>query len=306
MTRVSILPSYDNQNGWLEILGPQGDPTVLTGSVDADHVVIGAGFGGLAAARRLAELAPDQSIVLLEADRLGNNAAGRCSGFIIDHAHNIRAKGFADDTANARRGIALNRAGPRLARRDRPPRGHRVRLAARGQDPRRGLGERGGDARRVRGVARRGRRGVPPVRRGRVSSGASGRTSTARGCTPRTACWSTRRSSSLGLAKTMPDNVRVSRRLDGRRLRARPAPHAQQDPRQGSVRTPSLVLAANGFGEGFGFFKNKLIPLITWGSMTRPLTDEEVERLGGEDNYGDHPRASRPARRFAAAPTGGS
>ena len=111
MTRVSILPSYDNQNGWLEILAPQPEPTVLTADVEADFVVIGAGYGGLAAARRLAELNPDRSIVLLEADRLGNNAAGRCSGFIIDHAHNIRAKGFADDTANAKRGIALHRAG---------------------------------------------------------------------------------------------------------------------------------------------------------------------------------------------------
>ena len=52
MTRVSILPSYDNQNGWLEILGPRPEPNVLTGEIDADVVVIGAGFGGLAAARR--------------------------------------------------------------------------------------------------------------------------------------------------------------------------------------------------------------------------------------------------------------
>ena len=111
MTAVSLRPTYDRGNGWLEILGPQPQPVVLIGDLDADHVVIGAGYGGLAAARRLAELDPSASVVLIEADRVGNNAAGRCSGFIIDHAHNIRAKGFADDTENAKRQIALNRAG---------------------------------------------------------------------------------------------------------------------------------------------------------------------------------------------------
>ncbi len=108
---VSILPRYDRQNAWLEILGPQPEPKVLSGSIEADHVVVGGGYGGLAAARRLAELDPAASVVSVEADRIGNNAAGRCSGFIIDHAHNIRAKSFADDTGNAKRQIALNRAG---------------------------------------------------------------------------------------------------------------------------------------------------------------------------------------------------
>ncbi|MEL0000317.1 MAG: FAD-dependent oxidoreductase, partial [Acidimicrobiaceae bacterium] len=111
MPPVSLLPRYDQQNGWLEILGPQPEPTVLTGDLVVDHVVIGAGYGGLAVARRLAELDPAAEIVLVEADRIGNNAAGRCSGFIIDHAHNIRSKGFKEDTENAKRQIALNRAG---------------------------------------------------------------------------------------------------------------------------------------------------------------------------------------------------
>ena len=80
MTRVSLLPRYDRQNAWLEILGSQPEPRVLTGRHEADHVVIGAGYGGLAAARRLAELDPSASVMLIEADLLANNAAGRCSG----------------------------------------------------------------------------------------------------------------------------------------------------------------------------------------------------------------------------------
>ena len=53
----------------------------------ADWVVIGGGFAGLAAARRLGELRSRDRIVLLEAGRIGENASGRNSGFIIDLPH---------------------------------------------------------------------------------------------------------------------------------------------------------------------------------------------------------------------------
>ena len=43
---------------------------------------------GLHTARRLAELAPDAQIALVDAGDIGNGAAGRCAGFAIDLAHN--------------------------------------------------------------------------------------------------------------------------------------------------------------------------------------------------------------------------
>jgi len=55
---------------------------------------------------------------------------------------------------------------------------------------------------------------------------------------------------------------------------------------RGSVAAPTLILATNGFTEGFGFLQKQLIPLITWGSITRELTDEESERIGGALSYG--------------------
>ncbi len=297
MTRVSILPSYDNQNGWLEILGPQPEPTSLRGDIKADHVVIGAGYGGLAAARRLAELNPDQSIVLLEADRLGNNAAGRCSGFIIDHAHNIRAKGFADDTDNARRGIALNRAGldwlDEIVHREgiecdwrREGKIHAA-ASAKGEETLAGFAaslDAVDEEYQMYDAAECKRRFGTDFYRSGLHAPHSVLVNPAQLV--------------AGLAKTMPDNVRVLEDSMVVDFVLGP-PHTLRTP-QGSVRTPSLVLAANGFGEGFGFFTNKLIPLITWGSMTRPLTDEEVERLGGEDNYGiipAHPAGTTVRRR---------
>ena len=65
-------------------------------------------------------------------------------------------------------------------------------------------------------------------------------------------------------------------------------PHAVYTGR-GSVTAPIVVLATNGFVEGFGFLRNHLIPLITWGSVTRELTPEESARIGGAPKTGSPP-----------------
>ncbi len=67
MTKVKILPGDDNANGWSRILPARTPQPALKGAVRADWIVLGAGFAGLAAARRLAEQRPDERVVLLEA-----------------------------------------------------------------------------------------------------------------------------------------------------------------------------------------------------------------------------------------------
>jgi glycine/D-amino acid oxidase-like deaminating enzyme len=49
----------------------------------ADYVVVGGGFTGLAAAAWLRRLAPDQSVVLLEAHNIGAGASGRTGGMAL-------------------------------------------------------------------------------------------------------------------------------------------------------------------------------------------------------------------------------
>ncbi|MCA9772984.1 MAG: FAD-dependent oxidoreductase, partial [Myxococcales bacterium] len=49
--------------------------------------IIGAGFAGLAAARRLAQLRPQDTVVILEARAVAEGPAGRNSGFMIDLPH---------------------------------------------------------------------------------------------------------------------------------------------------------------------------------------------------------------------------
>lgn len=64
---------------------PAQTPTAsIAAHVDADWLVVGAGYAGLAAARRLAENRPDDHIVVLEAGVYGDNASGQSSGFAVD------------------------------------------------------------------------------------------------------------------------------------------------------------------------------------------------------------------------------
>jgi len=82
----------------------------------------------------------------------------------------------------------------------------------------------------------------------------------------------------------MPDNVAVYEDSMVRSVEYG-VPHCVHT-EHGSVSAPVLVLATNGFTEGFGFLRKHLIPLITWASMTRELSNDEVERLGGVPSYG--------------------
>ncbi|MGA8872905.1 MAG: FAD-binding oxidoreductase [Candidatus Acidiferrales bacterium] len=62
----------------------------------ADFTVIGAGFSGLAAAAWLRLLAPEKSVVVLEAARIGHGASGRTGGMALDGAAADDLSGLED------------------------------------------------------------------------------------------------------------------------------------------------------------------------------------------------------------------
>ncbi len=281
--RVSLKPTYDQNNGWHEILPPPKEARVLTGDLVADYAVIGAGYSGLACARRLAELDPGASVILIEGGRIGNNAAGRSSGFAIDHAHNIRAKSFASDVDHAKQQVGLNRAGLDYLTETidafnidcdwRLEGKYHAAASTKGEKMLDHFAESldaidedysRHDASDLKAVFGSGfyRSAVHAPHSYLVQPAALVR----------------------GLADTMPENVSVFEDSMVDDFDFGP-PHVIRTAR-GSVKANILVLANNGFVEGFGMFTKHLIPMITWGSMTRELTDAELERLGGIDSYG--------------------
>ena len=67
---------------WLDdVLGRRVDHEPLAGDVEADLVIVGAGYTGLWTALRAVERQPGLRVVLLEAERVGWAASGRNGGF---------------------------------------------------------------------------------------------------------------------------------------------------------------------------------------------------------------------------------
>ncbi len=85
---ILALPKNDEGCGWIKQLPPRRARPALSGKQHADWVVLGSGFTGLAAARRLALLHPQARIVVLEAERAGEGSSARNSGFLVDSTLN--------------------------------------------------------------------------------------------------------------------------------------------------------------------------------------------------------------------------
>lgn len=108
MPRAVRLPVHRGPAAWNAILGPQPDPVPLEANRTADVVIVGAGFAGLSAARRLMQIDPSLEVVVLEAGRLAESACGRNSGFMIDLPHELTSEDYAG-AGDDRAVIGLNR-----------------------------------------------------------------------------------------------------------------------------------------------------------------------------------------------------
>jgi glycine/D-amino acid oxidase-like deaminating enzyme len=60
----------------------------------------------------------------------------------------------------------------------------------------------------------------------------------------------------------------------------------------GEIHARNLILANNGFISEFGFYAHSAIPVYTYASLTRPLTDAELRRIGGRGTFGLIPAES--------------
>jgi len=79
---------FDHETrGWVNLIPLRKPQPNLTSNLDARWLVIGAGYTGLSCARRLAELNPNEKIVLLDAREVGQSASGRNSGYVVAHSH---------------------------------------------------------------------------------------------------------------------------------------------------------------------------------------------------------------------------
>lgn len=93
MTRTTIhrLPVETGRSGWEAICDRLFPTRTLDDHQNADWIIVGAGFAGLTAARRLTQVRPGDKVVVLDAKEIAEGPAGRNSGYMIDVPHNLSA-----------------------------------------------------------------------------------------------------------------------------------------------------------------------------------------------------------------------
>ena len=74
----------DNSCSWIKDLIPRTNIKTLQSNDDCEWLVVGAGYTGLSAARKLGQLYQNQKVILVDSQLSGEGASSRNSGYLVD------------------------------------------------------------------------------------------------------------------------------------------------------------------------------------------------------------------------------
>jgi glycine/D-amino acid oxidase-like deaminating enzyme len=269
--------------GWYRLLPEPPPPRILQGKQKADWVIIGAGFAGLSAARRLSQLLPGERIALLEAQRVGWGAAGRNSGFMIDLPHELSSENYAGGLEHDMKQIRLNRAGIAFATEAAEEYGLEKHFVPSGKHhgaaTTRGLAALAQFEKHLTSLKEPFERLDADAMR--CLTGTSfyvGGTFTPGAVMIQPAGYI------RGLAQGLSRAIEIYE--DSPVISIETGPEHFVTTPAGEIRTQHLILANNGHVENFGFFRRRLMHIFTFASMTRQLSASEMKALGGETSWG--------------------
>lgn len=286
--KIKRLPVDTGPAAWNSILPPADAAEDLSANITADWLVIGGGFAGLAAVRRLSQLHPNARIVLLEASRIAHGPAGRNTGFMIDLPHHLASEGYGGAMEKDRQTAVENRAAIKFAGQMADEFGLSVEAFARTGKTNAAATERGHKhnldyARHLSNMGEphqmmdadqmRDMTGTDYYRSGLFTPGAVMLQPAlyVRGVAAGL------RSDRVTIYENSPV-IELSRKRDW----------TARTPK-GSVTAPKVILGVNGHANSFDQFKGRLMHIHLYGSMTRALTPEECRRLGGTARWGVTP-----------------
>ena len=79
-----MIIQNDNNCAWISDLKERSNIKSLESNEETEWLIIGAGYTGLSASRKLGQLYPNKKIILVDAQVAGEGASGRNSGFLVD------------------------------------------------------------------------------------------------------------------------------------------------------------------------------------------------------------------------------
>ncbi len=74
----------DKTCSWINDLIPRSNIKTINKDTHCDWLIVGAGYTGLSAARKLSQLNPKHKVILVDAQLAGEGASGRNSGYLVD------------------------------------------------------------------------------------------------------------------------------------------------------------------------------------------------------------------------------
>ena len=286
--KVTRLPRDPGPAAWNQILPDAPPPRLLDNDLTADWLVVGAGFAGLTAAHRLAELHGGDRVVVLDATRVGEGPAGRNSGFMIDLPHDLASDNYAGVADADRAEIKDNRRAIELAAAmaDRYGLGEEAfartgkinaaatpRGLAHNRDFAQHLARLGEEHRFLDAAEMADLTGTHYYKQGLFTPGSA---------MIQPAMYV--RGLAAGLASNrvaIYENSAVTGlERDGDWVATTPG---------GRVIAPRVILAVNGHLSSFGIMPDRFVHVFTYASMTRGLITDQVASLGGAARWGVTP-----------------
>lgn len=286
MVGILQAPPDEGVSGWVATLPDREPQQSLNDDIEADYLIVGAGFAGLSAARRVMQLDPTATVVIVESYLVGEGPSGRNSGFMIDLPHVLSSNSYAGVLDNDQRDIRMNRQAIDFAK----SMVDEFKLPKAVFD----LSGKWNAAATKRGLKHNAayhshldKLNEPYELFNAAQMQALTGSSYYQGglWTPGTAIFQPAAYIG-GLADALTNMpgcelyektpvvslTKISDRWNAKTT-------------SGSIRANRVILAVNGLIENFGFYVRRLMHINLYASMTRKLTADEVNRLGGSDAW---------------------
>ncbi len=286
------IPFDPGPAAWRCIAGEVESYPPLQGVAKTDFAVVGAGFAGLAAARRLKQLEPDSGVVLVDARDICEGSSGRNSGFMIDLPHNLGSADYVGSRDADLKQIQMNREAIQFAQSmaeetDLPSEAFGIFGKVNAAATEKGLRHNEQYAEHLVQLGERFE--MLDEQHMREISGSSyylGGLATFGNALIKPGLYFDRFAKCVHQA-----GVEIYTNTPVLQLDKRGKGWSLKTP-EGAIEAANVIMTVNGHIESFGFFSKRLMHIYLYGSMTRALTAEEVRTLGGEASWGFTPADS--------------